>query len=49
VPPVALFVGIIALFIMSRRRHTASAEAVPLSSDEEKRLSTLVDPAVPDR
>jgi cytochrome c-type biogenesis protein CcmH len=48
-PPAALVAGIIGLFTMSRRRHTASAEAVPLSSDEEKRLSTLVDPAVPDR
>jgi cytochrome c-type biogenesis protein CcmH len=48
-PPVALLAGIIGLFIMSRRRHKASAETDPLSSDEEKRLSTLVDPAVPDR
>ena len=49
VPPVALFVGIIALFIMSRRRLRESAETDPLSSDEERRLSTLVDPTVPDR
>jgi cytochrome c-type biogenesis protein CcmH len=48
-PPAALVAGIIGLFIMSRRRHTASAEAAPLSSDEERRLSTLVDPAAPDR
>jgi len=49
VPPVALLVGIIALFIMSRRRLRESAETDPLSSDEERRLSTLVDPTVPDR
>jgi len=49
VPPAALFVGIIALFIMSRRRLRESAETDPLSSDEERRLSTLVDPTVPDR
>jgi cytochrome c-type biogenesis protein CcmH len=49
VPPLALLAGTIGLFIMSRRRQRASAETDPLSSDEEKRLSTLVDPAVPDR
>jgi cytochrome c-type biogenesis protein CcmH len=49
VPPLALLAGTIGLFIMSRRRQRVSAETDPLSSDEEKRLSTLVDPAVPDR
>ena len=48
-PPATLIAGMIGLFIMSRRRHTASAEAAPLSSDEERRLSTLVDPTAPNR
>lgn len=49
VPPVALLAGIIGLFTMSRRRRKESDETDPLSSDEERRLSTLVDPTVPDR
>jgi cytochrome c-type biogenesis protein CcmH len=48
-PPAALFTGTIALFIMSRRRHMGSLEAATLTPDEEKRLSTLVDPASPER
>jgi cytochrome c-type biogenesis protein CcmH len=47
-PPAALVAGTIALFIVSRRRHTASTEVQPLSPDEKRRLSTLVDPAAPD-
>lgn len=48
-PPAALFGGTIALFIMSRRRHKASLETATLTPDEEQRLSTLVDPASPER
>ena len=48
-PPAALFTGTIALFVMSRRRHMGSLEAATLTPDEEKRLSTLVDPASPER
>ena len=47
-PPAALFAGTIALLVMSRRRHMASLEAARLTPDEERRLSTLVDPASPD-
>jgi cytochrome c-type biogenesis protein CcmH len=46
-PPVALIVGTIALFIASRRRRTVVAEPEVLSRDEERRLSTLVDPVPP--
>lgn len=48
-PPAALAAGTIGLFIMSRRRRSMAAEADPLSRDEERRLSTLVDPAGPER
>ena len=48
-PPAALFAGTIALFIMSRRRRMASLEEATLTQDEERRLSTLVDPASPER
>lgn len=48
-PPAALAAGTIGLFIMSRRRRSVSTEAAPLSRDEEQRLSTLVDPAGPER
>jgi cytochrome c-type biogenesis protein CcmH len=46
-PPAVLIAGTITLFIMARRRRTAAAEPDILSSDEEERLSTLVDPASP--
>ena len=48
-PPAALAAGTIGLFIMSRRRRSVATEAAPLSRDEEQRLSTLVDPAGPER
>jgi len=47
-PPAALIAGTIALFAMSRRRQNAASEAGPLSPDEKRRLSTLVEPAAPD-
>lgn len=48
-PPVALIVGVMALFVMARRRNTASPGAEALSQEEERRLSTLVDSTAPDR
>jgi len=48
-PPAALAAGAIGLFIMSRRRRPVATEVAPLSRDEEQRLSTLVDPAGPER
>jgi len=48
-PPAALIIGTIALFMMSRRRYAVPAEADALTPDEERRLSTLVDHNGPDR
>lgn len=47
-PPAVLIAGAIALSVKSLRRRTPSPEADPLSPDEERRLSTLVDTANPD-
>jgi len=47
-PPAALAAGTIGLF-MSRRRRSVVTDTDPLSQDEEQRLSTLVDPAGPER
>jgi cytochrome c-type biogenesis protein CcmH len=43
-PPVALLAGMIALFVTARRRQTANLQAPTLSSAEQKRLATLVEP-----
>ncbi len=48
-PPVALIAGVMALFVMARRRNTASPGADALSQEEERRLSTLVNSTAPDR
>lgn len=42
-PPVALFMGALALIIMARRQKAAPAETATLSAAEQKRLTTLVD------
>jgi cytochrome c-type biogenesis protein CcmH len=42
-PPVALFMGALALIIMARRQKTAPSETATLSAAEQKRLTTLVD------
>ena len=47
-PPAALTAGIVSLILMARRRKTAHPEAEVLSREEERRLSTLVDPAAPE-
>lgn len=44
VPPVVLVGGMIALFVTARRRQTVNVQAPGLSSAEQQRLSTLVEP-----
>lgn len=41
--PAALLGGIVALFVMARRRKAVALEPAGLSRDEQRRLSTLVD------
>lgn len=47
-PPAVLVVGIVALFLQIRRRNRAVAELPPLTAEERRKLSTLVDVATPD-
>ena len=42
-PPVALLAGAIGLFLAVRRRRTGQLEPAALSTEERRRLSTLVD------
>ena len=42
-PPAALLVGMIGLFVVARRHKSVSIEPATLSADEQSRLSTLVD------
>jgi len=44
-PAVALVAGAIAMLVAIRRRRAASSGSVPLSSDEERRLAEVIDPA----
>jgi cytochrome c-type biogenesis protein CcmH len=44
VPPFALLAGMIALFVTARRRQSVNVQAPGLSSAEQQRLSTLVEP-----
>ena len=44
-PAVALVAGAIAMLVAIRRRRAAASGAVPLSSDEERRLAEVIDPA----
>jgi cytochrome c-type biogenesis protein CcmH len=48
-PPAVLMVGIVALFVQIRRRNRAVAELPPLTAEERRKLSTLVDGATPER
>jgi cytochrome c-type biogenesis protein CcmH len=48
-PPAALVAGLIGLLVRASRRHPAGPDTGPLSQDEKRRLSTLVDSAAPDR
>ena len=43
-PPLALLAGMIGLFVMARRRKAVSVEPLALSGEEQRRLSTLVEP-----
>lgn len=43
-PPVALVAGMIALFMVARRRRSVSVEPPALSGEEQRKLSTLVEP-----
>jgi cytochrome c-type biogenesis protein CcmH len=43
-PPAVLLAGMIALFFVARRRQSVSTEPVTLSPDEQRKLSTLVEP-----
>ena len=45
-PPVALIVGLIGLLMKARRQNSAPDGGERLSQNEERRLSTLVDPPV---
>jgi cytochrome c-type biogenesis protein CcmH len=44
-PVAALVAGAIAMFAAMRRRRAAPLTAAPLSSDEERRLAEVIDPA----
>jgi cytochrome c-type biogenesis protein CcmH len=44
VSPAVLLIGIIALFIMARRRTAVIPPPLPLSEAEQRKLSTLVEP-----
>jgi cytochrome c-type biogenesis protein CcmH len=48
-PPVALLAGAIGLFFAVRRRRTSQLEPATLSTEELRRLSTLVDERRPER
>ena len=43
-PPVALLAGLVALFMMARRRQSANLQAPALSAAEQQRIATLVEP-----
>ena len=44
VSPAVLLIGIVALFVIARRRRIAIPPAPPLSEAEQKKLSSLVEP-----
>jgi len=46
-PPLALLAGMIALFVMARRRKAVGAEPMVLGREEQRKLSTLVGPTPP--
>ena len=48
-PPAALIAGVVGLFLMARRRKETSLDPEVLSTEERRRLSTLVDPAATNR
>jgi len=46
-PPAALLAGMLGLILMARRRNQKNLVPEALSTEEQRRLLTLVDPAVP--
>ena len=49
VTPAALLAGFGGLLLMARRRRSLSLEPAKLSAEEQRRLSTLVEPGAPER
>jgi len=47
-PPAALIAGMIGLFVKIRRYRSGNLEPAALSREEQRRLSTLVEPGTPD-
>jgi cytochrome c-type biogenesis protein CcmH len=47
-PPAALIGGVFGLFLMMRRSNSANPEPAPLSKEEQRRLSTLVESGAAD-
>jgi cytochrome c-type biogenesis protein CcmH len=47
-PPAALLAGMIALFLMSRRRKAVALEPAPLSREEQRKVTTLAEPGAAD-
>ena len=45
-PPAALLAGLIALFLMARRRQTENLQAPTLTAAEQQKIATLVEPRV---
>ena len=45
-PPFALVAGMIALFVMARRRRTVNLQAPALSAAEQQRVAALVEPQI---
>jgi cytochrome c-type biogenesis protein CcmH len=43
-PPAALLAGLIALFLMARRRQTVTLQAPALTAAEQQKIATLVEP-----
>ena len=47
-PPAALFLGMVALVVVARRRKTVTMASVALSDAEQRRIATLVEPQAAD-
>jgi cytochrome c-type biogenesis protein CcmH/NrfF len=47
-PPAALIAGMIGLFVKIRRYRPGNLAPAALSHEEQRRLSTLVEPGTPD-
>jgi cytochrome c-type biogenesis protein CcmH len=47
VSPAVLLAGMVALFVMARRRKTVSVQPMALTSEEQQKVATLVEPDTP--